>query len=69
MKSFMLGLLTVVIVATSVHPQNRTDKEATYALVGPVRTVRTETASVLKDDGRTSRPNGSPMLREPGRSK
>lgn len=52
MKSFITGLLIAVISASSVHSQNRTDKEATYALVGPVRTVRTETASVLKEDGR-----------------
>jgi antitoxin component YwqK of YwqJK toxin-antitoxin module len=52
MKSFIIGLLIVVSFASSVHPQNRTDKVMTYALVGPIRTVRTETANVLmKKDG------------------
>lgn len=50
MKSFIIGLSIAVSLA-SVHPQIRTDKEATYALVGPVRTVRTETAVVVKKDG------------------
>ena len=51
MKPFIIGLFIAVLFASSVHPQIRTDKEATYALVGPVRTVRTETANVLKNDG------------------
>ena len=50
-KSFIVGLLIALVFTSSVHPQNRTDKEATYALVGAVRTVRTETANVLKKDG------------------
>src|SRR5688500_5919377 len=52
MKAFMIGLLIAVSSASSVLAQNSNDKEATYALVGPVRTVRTETANILRKDGR-----------------
>jgi hypothetical protein len=51
MKAFMIGLLIAVIFSSSVHAQHSNDKEATYALVGPVRTVRTETANMLQKDG------------------
>lgn len=51
MKAFIIGLLFAVTLASSVHAQNSNDKEATYALVGPVRTVRTETGNMLQKDG------------------
>ena len=50
MKS-LIALLITVTFTFPVHAQNKTDKEITYALVGPVRTVRTDTANVLKKDG------------------
>lgn len=45
MKSLIIALLIAVAFTFSVDAQNRTDKEMTYALVGLVRTVRTETAN------------------------
>jgi hypothetical protein len=51
MRTLSFVLLVTLTSAFCVHAQMRTDKEATYALVGPVRAVRTETATVVKKDG------------------
>jgi hypothetical protein len=51
LKSIIVALLISVIFTFPAHAQDKTTRERTYALVGPVRTVRTETANVLKKDG------------------
>jgi len=51
MKSLIIALLIAVTFTFPVQAQNKSTREATYALIGPVRTVRTETASMLKKDG------------------
>lgn len=47
MKSLFIALLIAVTFAFPVQAQ----RQATHALLGPVRTVRTETATVFKKDG------------------
>ena len=51
MKSLIIALLIAGPFTFSVDAQNRTDKEMTYALVGPVRGVRTENANIFEKDG------------------
>lgn len=51
MKSLMMALLIAVTSTLPVYAQNKTTREATYALLGPVKTVRTETADVNEKDG------------------
>lgn len=51
LKSIIIALLIAVALTFPVHAQKKTTREATYALIGPVRTVRTETANMLKKDG------------------
>lgn len=51
LKSLIIALLMAVTFTFPVDAQDKTTRWRTYALVGPVRTVRTETANVLKKDG------------------
>lgn len=51
MKSLIIALLIAVTSTFPVHAQNKSTREATYALIGPVRTVRTETANMFEKDG------------------
>ena len=51
MKSLIIALLIAVTFTFPVQAQNKSTREATYALIGPVRTVRTETANMFKKDG------------------
>lgn len=51
MKSLIIALLIAVAFTPSVDAQDKPDKEMTYALVGPVRTVRTENANMLEKNG------------------
>jgi hypothetical protein len=51
MKPFIIAMLISATATFPVHAQNKTTRESTYALVGPVRTVRTEVANVSKKDG------------------
>src|SRR5262245_43524305 len=48
MKSFISTVLVSFIAAFSVSAQ-KSDREATYALLGPVREMRTETATIDKN--------------------
>src|SRR5882672_9979738 len=50
LKSMITALALAVTFTFPVHAQTLTTREATYALVGPVRTVRTETATLIKND-------------------
>ena len=50
MKALKVIPLIVLTFALS-HAQNRSDAEATYALKGPVRTFRMETATFVPKDG------------------
>ncbi len=50
MKTLNLVFIALISVF-AVHAQTRTMREATYALVGPVRTVRTEAATFVLKDG------------------
>ena len=50
MKALKVGVL-IVLAFTVAHAQNRSDADATYALKGPVRTFRTETATFVLKDG------------------
>jgi hypothetical protein len=58
MKAGVLKLLFWVIALSSVQAQNNDFKQSntfawtTYALLGPVRTVRTETATIFEHNGR-----------------
>src|SRR5688572_67074 len=47
---FITALLIAATFTLPVHAQSRTTREATYALLGSVKTVRTETAIVFKKD-------------------
>jgi len=47
MKTFISSVLVSFIAAVSVSAQS--DREATYALRGPVREMRTETATIDKN--------------------
>jgi YD repeat-containing protein len=51
MKSLTEVLVIGLTLTLSAVAQEQTDKEMTYALVGPVRAVRTETAKVVEKDG------------------
>lgn len=51
MRILTLVLFITVTSASMVHGQNRTMSDATYALVGPVRTVRTEVATFVLKGG------------------
>ncbi|HLA11744.1 MAG TPA: hypothetical protein VJ023_14245 [Pyrinomonadaceae bacterium] len=48
MKQLILGLVIAATFAPSANPQSMPDKEATYALAGPVRTVRMESATLIE---------------------
>lgn len=50
-KSFIIALLIAVTFTLPLHAQKKTTREMTYALVGPVRTIRTEIANVSEKDG------------------
>lgn len=47
MKSLIIALLISITFTVPIHAQ----RQATYALLGPVRTMRTETANILLTDG------------------
>jgi YD repeat-containing protein len=51
MKSLTQVLVIGLTLTLSAVAQEQTDKELTYALVGPVRAVRTEIANVIEKDG------------------
>jgi hypothetical protein len=51
MRILTLAFFITLTPAFTVHAQTRTMREATYALVGPVRTVRTEAATFVLKDG------------------
>ena len=50
MKALKVGVL-IVLTFIVAHAQNRSDAQATYALKGPVRTFRIETATFTLKDG------------------
>ena len=52
MKRFIVGLFISLTAAFPVDAQRKTTREATYALNGPVRNVRTEVANVSQKTGR-----------------
>jgi hypothetical protein len=52
MKAGLLTILVWLISLPSVQTQNNTFAWTTYALLGPVRTVRTETATLFEQNGR-----------------
>ena len=52
MKTVVLTFILLLIPALSAKSQNDTFAWHTYALVGPVRNVRTETAAIVEKNGR-----------------
>lgn len=51
MKLLISALLVSLTATSAVYAQKTTTREATYALLGPVRDVRTESATIYNKDG------------------
>jgi hypothetical protein len=51
MKCFVFALLVSITATSALYAQKTTTREATYALLGPVRDFRMESATIYSKDG------------------